>query len=149
MAGLEQAHGSIELVVEIVIDPLLIGHVAIDHQPALQRGDGPARLAQFQRERVARRQFPRPMRIHERLIVLDRQLQVVGGVEAEDRLDGVDEALGRRRVAIGVGAAQHPVLAELIPERLVILGSGDIGQGQTGTKHRCRTKQSTSSKPHH
>ena len=36
VAGLEQAHGGIELVVELVVDALLERHVAVDHQPALE-----------------------------------------------------------------------------------------------------------------
>ncbi len=83
-------------------------------------------LPSFEAEGLAARRFQPPPAAMNCLVVLDGELEVVGRVVAEDRLDGVDEALGRRRVPVLVACrASCGRGLSTVPEGFVFLRPHD------------------------
>jgi hypothetical protein len=142
---LEQANGRVEPVVVGVVDALFDRHVAVDHQPALEIAHLALIPAELEAEPSLGRQVPRAARGDECLVVLDGKLQVIGGVEREDRLDRVDEALGRLGIALTVRLPDHAAIAHLLPERQVFrfLSAQERGEGRGQTEAGRGGKQLT------
>lgn len=136
MASLEDAHGGVQLVVKLAVDALFEGHVAIGHQATLELGNGSALLAQSKAEGFASRRLPDAAGSDELLVVLDGQLQVVGRIVREDRLDRVDKAVGRGGVTVLVRVTHHAAAGEGIPDGLLFLRA-DNGRHREGSASYC------------
>ena len=99
MTGLEELDRRIEHLVELVTGSLFKGHVAVDHQPSLQVSNRATTGTQLQAERLLGRKVPTTPRCYELFVVGNGQLQVVGGVDRQDRFDSVHEAQSAGSVA--------------------------------------------------
>src|SRR5262249_42852648 len=106
-----------------------------------------ALFAELQAEGLAGRIVPVAVGLDERLVVGDGGLQIVGGIDAENRLDGVDQGLGVGRVAVGIDVLDGAFLVEHVPE-FVVLGMHEGRNGEASPNSRHGSQQVAPIEPH-